>query len=140
MTTRRFLISALVAAAGLLLIGLAAAVQSPPAGALIVLMAAGLAGWAFASYRRKLWAWRIAVAFSFAVFLVATVLMASVPVVYVLGFKVKGKLLLMVAAATLLVLGGYAFAFWQALRQLYRERGAFDSASVLESTLGKPAW
>ena len=140
MTTRKFLIAAQVAAAGLLLLGLAAAFQSLLGGVALVLLAAGLSAWAFASYRRKLWAWRIAVGFSFAVFLVATVLMASVPVAYVLGFGVKGKLLIMVAAATLLVLGGYAFTFRQALRGLYRERGAFDSASALERTLGRPAW
>lgn len=139
-TTRRFLIAAQVAATGLLLIGLAAAFQSSLGGIALVLLAAGLSAWAFASYRRKLWAWRIAVGFSFAVFIVATVLMASVPVAYVLGFGVKGKLLIVVAAATLLVLGGYAFAFWRALRELRRERGAFDSASALERTLGRPAW
>jgi hypothetical protein len=139
-TTRRFFIAAQAVAAGMLLVGLAAAFQSLAAGVAIILLAAAVSAWAFASYRRKLWAWRITLAFCFGVFLVATVLMASLPVAYVLGFGVKGKLLIAVAAGSLIVLGGYAFTFRQALRELYRERGAFDSASALERTLGRPAW
>jgi hypothetical protein len=139
-TTRRFLITALAAAAGLLLVGVAMATQAPATAAVLVLAAAAVTGWAIAAYRRKLWAWRIAVAFCVTVFLVATVLITALPVAYVLSFEVKGKLLLTVAAGTLIVLGGYALAFWQALRHLQRERVAFDSASALERTLGRPAW
>ena len=140
MTTRRFLTTSLVAAAGVLLLGVAAATQAPALGAVLVLGAVAFAGWAVASYRRKLWAWRIAVAFCATVFLVATVLLASLPVAYVLSFEVKGRLLMAVAAGTLIILGGYVLAFWQAMRVLRRERVAFDSAGVLEGRLGRPAW
>jgi hypothetical protein len=139
-TTRRFLATSLAAAAGVLLIGVAAAAQAPTLGAALALGAAVFAGWAVASYRRKLWAWRIAVTFCFGVFLVTAVLLASVPIAYVLSFEVKGKLLLVVAAGTLVILGGYTLAFWHAMRVLRREKVAFDSASALERTLGRPAW